>query len=150
MENIITRFSVPARIITDNGMCFKSEEFNTFCEEYGIKISHSSPYHPQGNRQAESSNKIILKIIKKMLGQNKKGWDSKLSLALRSDRITIKKSTRKSPFELVYGKRAELSLGNLLPIHRFMIQEEINAEDPLQERLVQLVELDEIRTEAQR
>lgn len=99
MENIIVRFGVPTRIITDNGMCFRSEEFNTFCGEYGIKISHSSPYHPQGNGHAESSNTNILKIIKRMLGQNKKAWDSKLSLALCSDRITVKKSTRKYPFE---------------------------------------------------
>ncbi|XP_059070482.1 uncharacterized protein LOC131860128 [Cryptomeria japonica] len=112
MENIITRFSVPARIISDNDMAFRSKEFKTFCEEYGITISHSSPYHPQ-------------------------------------DRITIKKSTRKSPFELVYGKKARLPLDNLLLVHRFMTQEEIDVDDPLQERLMQLVELDEVRVEAQ-
>lgn len=33
MENIIVKFGVPARIITDNGMCFRYQEFNTFCEE---------------------------------------------------------------------------------------------------------------------
>ncbi|XP_059068523.1 uncharacterized protein LOC131859029 [Cryptomeria japonica] len=136
MENIITRYSVPARIIADNRMCFRSKEFNTFYEEYGIKISHSSPYHLQGNGQVESTNKNILKIIKKMLGQNKKGWDSKSSLALWFDRITVKKSTGKSSFELVYGKKARLPLDNLLSVHRFMIQEGIDVEDPLQERLV--------------
>ncbi|XP_059073218.1 uncharacterized protein LOC131874027 [Cryptomeria japonica] len=85
-----------------------------------------------------------------MLGQIKKGWNSKLSLALWSDRITVKKSTRKSSFELVYGKKARLLLDNLLPVHRFMIQEGIDVEDPLQERLIQLVELDEIKMEAQK
>lgn len=51
---------------------------------------------------------------------------------------------------MVYGKKARLPLDHLLPIHRFMIQEEIDAEDPLQESLIQLVELDEVRPEAQR
>lgn len=81
MKNIIVKFGVPTRIITDNCMCFISEEFNTFCGEYGIKISHSYPYHPQGIGQVDSSNKNILKIIKRILGQNKKAWDSKLNLA---------------------------------------------------------------------
>lgn len=66
------------------------------------------------------------------------------------DRITIKKSIGRSPFELVYGKRARILLDNLLPVHKFIIQEEIDIEDPLQERLVQLIELDEIRTKSQK
>lgn len=116
LENIITRFGVPTRIIFDNGMAFRSEEYNALCMDYGIIISHSSPYHPQGNGQAKSSNKNILKIIKKMLGQNKKAWDSKLNLALWADRVIVKKSIGKSPYELVYGKRDRLPLDNLLPV----------------------------------
>ena len=42
-------------------------------------------------------------IIKKIVGDNKKAWDSKIKYALWVDRITKKSSTRKSPFELVYG-----------------------------------------------
>ncbi|XP_059078084.1 uncharacterized protein LOC131876658 [Cryptomeria japonica] len=142
------QFGVPTKIITDNGMCFRSEEFNEFYKEYGIQISHSSPYHPQGNGQAESSNKNILKIIKKLLGNNKKAWDSKLTLALWVDRITVKKSTGKAPFELVYGTRASLPLDNLLPVQRFITRERIELEDPLQEILVQLIELEEVRAKA--
>ncbi|XP_057849103.1 uncharacterized protein LOC131060024 [Cryptomeria japonica] len=136
MENIITRFGVLARIITDNCMCFRSEEFNTLCEEYGIKVSHSSPYHPQANGHAESSNKNFLKIIKKTLGHNKRACDSKLNLALWADRIIVKRSTGKSPFELVYGKQARIPLDNLLSVHKFMIQKGIDNVDPLQERFV--------------
>ncbi|XP_059070734.1 uncharacterized protein LOC131077143 [Cryptomeria japonica] len=150
MENIITRFGVPARIITDNSMCFRSEELDTFYEEYDIKVSHSPPYNPQANGQAKSSNKNILKIIKKILGHNKRAWDSKLNLALWANRITVKKSMGKSPFELVYGKQATFPLDNLLPVHKFMIQEGIGNVHPLQERFEQLVELDEVRTEAQK
>ncbi|XP_059076609.1 uncharacterized protein LOC131875907 [Cryptomeria japonica] len=149
LENIITRFGVPARIIFDNGMAFRSKEFNTFYEEYGIKISHSSPYHPQRNGQAESSNKNIIKIIKRVLGQNKRAWDSKMNLSLWEDRITVKKSIGRSPHEPFYGKRSRLPLDNLLPIHRFISQEGIEIDDPLQERLMQLVELDEVGVEAQ-
>lgn len=61
LENILTRFGVPHKIVVDNGMCFRFKEFVDFCENYGVTLSYSSPYHPQGNGQAESSNKNLLK-----------------------------------------------------------------------------------------
>lgn len=82
LENILTRFGMPQKIVVDNGMCFRSKEFSDFYENYGINLSYSSPYHPQGNRQEESRNKNLLKIIRRMLGDNKKAWDSKLVLAV--------------------------------------------------------------------
>ena len=78
LENrIITRFGVPARIITDNGTCLVSSKMSSFCFKYGIVLSHSSNYYPQGNGLAESSNKNLMTIIKKTIGDNKKAWDSK-------------------------------------------------------------------------
>ena len=49
LNNIIVRFGYPKKIVTDNAMCFSSEEYKGFCEKYGITKSTSSPYHPQGN-----------------------------------------------------------------------------------------------------
>ena len=62
-DKIITRFSVPARIITDNGPCFVSSEMSSFYFKYGIILSHSSNYYPQGNGLAELSNKNLMTII---------------------------------------------------------------------------------------
>ena len=96
-DKIITRFGVPARIITDNGPCFVSSEMSSFYFKYGIILSHSSNYYPQRNGLAESSNKNLMTIIKKIVGNNKKAWDSKIKLALWADRIT-KKSSTEDPF----------------------------------------------------
>lgn len=121
MDNIITRFGTPVRIITDNGMCFRSNEFKSFCDRFGITISYATPYHPQANGQAESSNKSLLKIIKRMLENNKKAWNLKLKLAVWADRIIVKKAIKKSPFELVYGAQARMPLQNLLPVYKFIL-----------------------------
>ena len=78
---------------------------SSFCFKYGngVVLSHSSNYYSQGNVPDESSNKNLMTIIKKTVGDNKKAWDSKIKYALWTDRITKKISTGKSPFELVYG-----------------------------------------------
>eukprot|EP00253_Pinus_taeda_P002160 PITA_02160 len=74
-----------------------------FCHKYHIILGHSTAYHPQGNGLAESSNKSLVNIIKKLLEINKKSWHERLFNALWADRVSQKKSIGMSPFELVYG-----------------------------------------------
>jgi hypothetical protein len=102
-ENIFSRFGCPHKLITDNAAAFRAKELVEMCDSMGIKLVHSTSYYPQGNGLAESSNKSLIRIIKKLLEDNKKNWDSKLKYALWADRVTIKKSTGNSPFKLVYG-----------------------------------------------
>ena len=74
-----------------------------FCHKYHIILGHSTAYHPQGNGLAESSNKSLVNIIKKLLEINKKSWNKRPVHTLWADRISQKKSIGMSPFELVYG-----------------------------------------------
>lgn len=76
------------------------------CDSMGIKLVHSTSYYPQGHGLAESSNKSLIRIIKKLLEDNKRNLDSKLKYALWADKMTTKKSTGNSPFKLVYGTEA--------------------------------------------
>jgi transposase InsO family protein len=55
-EKIINRFGVPAKITIDNTKAFISMALNEFFFKYGIVLSHSSNYYPQGNGLAESNN----------------------------------------------------------------------------------------------
>jgi hypothetical protein len=71
-ENILSRFSCSRKIVTDNAQAFKSMEMVSFCQKYNIILGHSTAYYPQGNGLAESSNKNLITIIKKVLSENKK------------------------------------------------------------------------------
>ena len=63
-----------------------------------------------------------------MLFENKRSWDSKLKFALWADRVTIKKSIRTSPFQLVYGTDAVFPVQLVTPVIKFVqeIEEEPN------------------------
>ena len=65
IENIIVRFGVPYKIISDNGTPFVNSDVRKMLEFYQVKHHRSSPYYPQGNGQAEATNNILIKIIKK-------------------------------------------------------------------------------------
>ena len=50
--------------------------------KYQIQLGHSTTYYSQGNGIEESSNKILMRIIRKLLQENKKSWNTKLIHAL--------------------------------------------------------------------
>ena len=74
-----------------------------FYNDYNIILCHSTSYYPQGNGLVESSNKSLVRIVKKLLRDNKKAWHSKLKYALRENITNTKNSIDTSPFQLVYG-----------------------------------------------
>ena len=81
-ENILARFGYPRKIIMGNAKAFKSNKMIQFCEKYHIILNHSTTYYPQGNVMAEYSSKSLVRIIKKLLEENKKDWNLKLKYAL--------------------------------------------------------------------
>ena len=119
LENIFSRFGTPRKLVTDNAHAIKSVKMQNFCQNYNVILSHSTPYYPQGNGLAESSNKSLVRIIKKLLADNKKGWDSKLIFALWVDRTSSKKSISTSPFQLVYGVDVVIPMQLALPIMKY-------------------------------
>ena len=57
-------------IVKDHRKQFKNQEMKKLCEKFHI-IHHSSTiYYPQGNGQAEASNKTIVKILKKTVNDS--------------------------------------------------------------------------------
>jgi hypothetical protein len=114
-EHIIHRFSIPQTLTTDQGTSFVVKEVRDFVNSYGIKLLNSSPYYAQANGQAESSNKTLVKLIKKKIEDNPKRWHEVLSEALWAHRISRHGATKVTPFELVYGQEvvlpAEVNLG---------------------------------------
>lgn len=49
-----------ARILTDNGSCYRSKGFRRACEQLGVKHSFTRPYRPQTNGKAERFIKTAL------------------------------------------------------------------------------------------
>ncbi|XP_070025535.1 uncharacterized protein [Nicotiana sylvestris] len=68
-----------------------------------IKRITSTPYHPVGNGQAESTNKVIVNNLKKRLEESKGNWPELLLGVLWAYCTIAKTSTGETPFLLVYG-----------------------------------------------
>ena len=82
LNYLIYHYCVPQAIISDNGTPFKNQEVCNLCEKFKIQHCFSTPYYPQGNGQAEATNKTILKILKKIVNDAGHDWNLQLNPAL--------------------------------------------------------------------
>jgi hypothetical protein len=108
---------VPQSLTTDQVPSFMSHQFREFVESMKIKLMNSSPCYAQANDQAEASNKVLIKIIKKRIEDILRRWHEKLSKALWEHRTSRYGDTKVTPFELVYEQETvlpvEIDLQNL-------------------------------------
>ncbi|KAK1399685.1 hypothetical protein POM88_009548 [Heracleum sosnowskyi] len=70
-REIVCRFGVPYKLISDNGKQFDSKELRKLCEDLGIQKGFTAVYHPQSNGQTEAVNKIIKHTLKSKLEESK-------------------------------------------------------------------------------
>jgi transposase InsO family protein len=108
--HIIHWFGIPQTSTTDQRTSFISKEVCEFVNSYGIKLLNSSPYYAQANGQAESSNKVSMKLIKKKIEDNHRRWHEVLPKVLWAQHISRHGATKVTPYEFVYGQETVLSI----------------------------------------
>jgi len=79
---IITRVGVSNILIFDNASYFSGNSVFEFAIKRGFKLNNSANYYPQGNGLVESTNKNLIKIIKRTIEYNHKNWHKYLIFAL--------------------------------------------------------------------
>ena len=111
-RTLFSQFGIPEILVTDNGPCFVSEEFETFLAKNGIKHVTSAPFHPATNGLAERAVQIIKKGLKKVTGGS---MMSRIARVLTAYRVTPQSTTGVSPAELLQGRRIRTRLDLLKP-----------------------------------
>ncbi|XP_075654934.1 uncharacterized protein LOC142625117 [Castanea sativa] len=151
-EDIITRFGIHRRLINDNGTPFINKDMKSLAEAYCIKHGRSTPFYPQGNGLAEATNKVILKILKKIKHEYGGKWSDHLTDVLWACRNFVKTATGFSPFSLVCGIEAISPVELVIPTPRVVLKEnQGDTEDTSNEkRLADLEGVEEERELARR
>jgi transposase InsO family protein len=145
---IIHRFVIPQTLTTDQGSSFLSHQVHDFAMSLKIKLLSSSPYYAQANGHAESSNKTLIKLIKKKIEEKPKRWHEVLSEALWAHRISTHSAIEVTPFELVYGQEAFLPMEVNFNDLRIARQNELSAADYHNLMLNRLDEVSDERVKA--
>ncbi|KAI5335375.1 hypothetical protein L3X38_025508 [Prunus dulcis] len=144
-EQIIQRFGIPESITTDRGSSFICGEMLDMAEAFKFKLLQSTRYYAQANGHAESSNKVIINIIKKMLEKNSKQWHEKLLETLWAYRTSKREATGMTPYALTYGHDAIMPMEIAIQSLRIAQQHNLTGEYYSQAMLLELEGLDESR-----
>ena len=64
-KSIFAQHGIPYEVISDNGPQYVYQQLSDFAKEYGFGHKTSSPYHPQGNGEAERAVKTVKSLLKK-------------------------------------------------------------------------------------
>ena len=108
LTNNFRKFWPAERIISDNGPCFKSDEFRDFCNSYEIKHTTSSPHFHESNGRVERA----IQTVKRM--QRKTKSEKEFTFALMAYHDTPISDMLPSPSELLFSKRTN---ARLIPAH---------------------------------
>jgi transposase InsO family protein len=101
-------FGTPRILISDGGTHFTTKNFKKCLSKLGIEHRVSTPYHPQTNEQAETSNRQLKSILNKTIEKGGKDWSKKLDGALWAYRTAFKTPIGMTPYQFVYGKACHL------------------------------------------
>jgi hypothetical protein len=146
-NHIIARFGVPQAIITDHGSHFRNFMMSELTEKLGLCHENSTPYYPQANDQIEVINKVLITMLRRMIGIHKTSWHMMLFSALWSYQTSVKSATRFTPFQLVYGLESILPIECEIPSLKLAVKLLQNTYAK-EECLLYLMQLDETRHDA--
>ena len=93
LKGVYSDFGLPRRVRTDNGPCFKSQEFINFHAKLNVAVEKSSAY----NHQSAGSVEQMVQTIKQILVKNaENAW---LAMLISTDIPGV----NKSPSEILNG-----------------------------------------------
>ena len=86
LKGIFSDFGIPESIISDNGLCYKSQEFNTFCAKFEINHITGASHNHQVNSIAERMIQTIKQLMVKNQGD---AWLASLILKSTKDVLPL-------------------------------------------------------------
>jgi hypothetical protein len=132
IRDIIHRFGVPNRIITDLGKSFTGSVFWDFCQDNTIDVYYSLVAHPRCNSQVERANGMVLQALKDSIYDDASNyatrWLAELPHVIWGLRTQVSSATGFSPFFLVYRSEVVLHTDISFGAPRIQFYEEGEAE----------------------
>jgi len=103
LDRVMSLFSIPEVIRTDNGPPFNSQQFKEYAETIGFKHRKITPYWPQANGECERFMRTMEKALR-IAKINGNSWKQELHTFLRAYRTTPHCTTKRAPSEVLFNR----------------------------------------------
>ncbi|KAH9636145.1 hypothetical protein HF086_007097 [Spodoptera exigua] len=108
VNNFILRFGIPEIIATDRGTEFISTTFQEVCNLLHINKLTSTAYHHQSIGALENSHKSLGTYLRIQTDNHSGHWSKWIAYWCFAYNTSVHTETKFTPFELVFGKQANL------------------------------------------
>ncbi|KZS04739.1 Uncharacterized protein APZ42_032245 [Daphnia magna] len=108
-QEVICHHGYPDRIISDRGSALAFAYLEEELAHWNIRHSFASTQYHQSNGQVEKMNGTLVMALKAFVNTRHTDWDEKIVDAVIAINTAKQEATEATPFEVVYGRSAELS-----------------------------------------
>ena len=102
-REVVRLHGLPRTIVSDRDAKFLSHFWKTLWAKLGTKLLFSTTCHPQTDGQTEVVNRSLSTLLRALLKGNHKSWDEYLPHVEFAYNRGVHRTTKQSPFEVVYG-----------------------------------------------
>lgn len=104
VDNWISRYGVPLRLLSDLGVEFESQLFQELCRWMNIDKIRTTAYKPSTNGCIERFHRTLNSMLGKVVQTNQRDWDDRLASVMAAYRASKHASTGQSPNMIIFGK----------------------------------------------
>eukprot|EP00253_Pinus_taeda_P005253 PITA_05253 len=100
-NHVVSRFGVPQAIVTDHGSHFRNHMMVELAAKLGLSHDSSTLYYRQANGQVEAINKVLKRMLQRMIGVHKRNCHLIMYSALWAYRTLCEISSLKFAVDLL-------------------------------------------------
>ena len=105
-----TLFGCPESLHSDQGSNFEAKLVTSLTKLLQSDKRRTNAFHPQSNAVIERRNRTLLNILAKTTDKNQRNWSELFPYVMLAYRTTVHESTGDTPYFLLSGHKATLSI----------------------------------------
>lgn len=102
-SDIYRLHGLPTSIVSDRDTHFLSHFWRSLWKKLNTSLDMSTAYHPQSDGQTEVVNRSLGNMLRALVGENIRAWESHLCQAEFAHNHAVNRSSGFSPFHVVYS-----------------------------------------------
>ncbi|KAK2575325.1 hypothetical protein KPH14_000818 [Odynerus spinipes] len=105
LNEFISHYGKPKRIITDRGTAFTANDFEEFCDESGAQHVKIASATPRANCQLERLNRLLLSCVATTCNREGDDWDTNILQVQWTINNIEHNITKPTPYKIIFKRK---------------------------------------------
>src|SRR5690606_1768523 len=115
-SEIFKLHGVPISVVSDRDPRINSKFYKAVMNAFQVQLRMSTAFHPQTDGSTERMNRLVNQMMRNLVNVRQDNWSDCLPAIEFAINSHQNATTKKAPFELVYGRIPNSPLINNLPV----------------------------------